>query len=438
MELIDKIRSRADKGEIFHTDSTSRSVNYKGWKIHGSESNRESGYGIRVIVNGRIGTAATTDSTQTALSKMIDDAVSAARLGEQIDIDFPATSEFTQIELYDENTENADIPELTEIGRELMSRLEKYRDCCDMGIDVYASSSFTKVANTEGFYGEYRKTYFSISASLVRVKEGDIYMAWEYFTSTHKPTDVNEAINPIMEKIDSIMEYAECIVPSPRSDRIPVIFTPDASIVLLLPLSQGIVGTNIYTKTSPIFNKLGEKLFDEKLSIYDDGTIKHKPASSPFDAEGIAKRKIPIIENGVLKNFIFDISTARKSGYESNGCATRSIFSPPQPSSSNVIIAPGDVSLDDMIADVREGIMVEYVLGLGQGNVISGAFSNPISAAFKIENGEIIGRVKNMAIAGNIYQNLKDITAISTDRKWSRGRYLAPYIRLDNISVVGK
>ncbi|MCD6418811.1 TldD/PmbA family protein [bacterium] len=437
MKILEKLEGKADKGEVFFVETTARSVTFKGWKIHSSHSSRESGFGIRVIVDGKIGTSSSTDLDDNTVDNVIENAITSAKFGENIELDFPKKTDVKTIDINDEKVTNAPIPTLIDYGSELMERMQKYRSDCDMEIGVSTTSYKIRVANTEGFDNEYEKTSFSMIGSLMRVKGNDIYMAWDYYDSTHLPEKTEDAVSRMVKRIDEIMQYADKIVEPPSAENIPVIFTPDGTLVLLAPLSQGVNGSNIYAKTSPIYDKMGEKIFDEKLSIFDDGLIDRKSASTPFDDEGTPKKRFPIIENGVLKNFVFDLMTARKSGYTSNGCASRSIFSPPQPNTSNVIVEAGDVSLKDMMADIKEGLMVESVLGLGQGNILSGAFSNPISTGFKIENGEIVGRVKNMAIAGNIYQILQNITAISSERKWFYGRFLSPYIRLDNISVVG-
>ena len=438
MELIDKMRGKVDKGEVFYVESTSRSVEFKGWKIRGSESSRERGIGIRVIVNGKIGTAATTDISPDALQKMLDNAISAAKFGEELELDFPGISKFKIPEIYDDKIENLNITKLADTGKELMSHLEKHRKDCDIDISINMAVSNIKLVNTEGFVGEFKKSNYGIYGGLVRVQEGDIYFAGESYNSTHVPKESNEAISVIIAKIEDIMQYADIICPAPPSGKVPVIFTPNGSYILFASLFQGINGTNIYTKTSPIYGKIGEKLFDEKLTIIDDGTMNHRPGSFPFDAEGLPKKKFSIIENGILKSFLFDLTTAKKAGTKSNGCANRSIFSPPSPSISNIMVSPGSISLNEMMADIRQGIVAESALGVGQGNIISGAFSNPLPTAFKIENGKIVGRVKNAAIAGNIYENLKDIAGISSDAKWFYGRYYVPYIRLDNVSVIGK
>jgi PmbA protein len=91
-----------------------------------------------------------------------------------------------------------------------------------------------------------------------------------------------------------------------------------------------------------------------------------------------------------------------------------------------------------MIAGIDEGLLVENALGVGQGNVISGAFSNTLSLAFKIEKGEIVGRVKDVSIAGNIYDLLKDVTAVSKEMEWIYRIFNLPYILLPDLNVVAE
>jgi len=140
----------------------------------------------------------------------------------------------------------------------------------------------------------------------------------------------------------------------------------------------------------------------------------------------------------VLKNFIYDLKTAAQSGVASTGNATRGLFNPPEPSFTNLVIQPGETSLKDILAGIDEGIIVEDLLGLGQGNILSGAFSNPLALAFKIEKGEIVGRVKDLSIAGNVYDLLQQVAAVSRESQWVFSTFQAPYILIPEMNVAGK
>jgi PmbA protein len=217
-----------------------------------------------------------------------------------------------------------------------------------------------------------------------------------------------------------------------------VLLAHTGALALILPLMEGVNGKNVFTGISPLLGKVGEKLFDNKITFVDDGTLDGRFASAPSDDEGVPHRRNVLVERGVLKGFLYDLKTAAQSGAESTGNGSRSLFSPPQPAPTNLILEAGDTPLAEMIAGIDEGLLVQDLLGLGQGNIISGAFSNPLALAFKIERGEIVGRVKNVSIAGNVYDLLKDVAAVSRETLWVYNALRLPYILLPEMNVVAK
>jgi len=108
---------------------------------------------------------------------------------------------------------------------------------------------------------------------------------------------------------------------------------------------------------------------------------------------------------------------------------------PPSPSVRNIVIQPGEGSLEDLIAEMREGIIVADVLGLGQGNIQSGAFSNNVGVGFVVKDGKVKGRLKNTMIAGNVYEVLKDgLKAIGGAPEWVYGTAYVPPILTEGVS----
>jgi PmbA protein len=210
----------------------------------------------------------------------------------------------------------------------------------------------------------------------------------------------------------------------------PVILAPRASLLLLLPLQLGFNGKNVLKGDSPLAGRLGDKIASDAFSLTDDATIDYTPRSEPFDGEGVGRRPIPVIENGRLNAFLYDLETAGKAGVESTG-------SGPGCGPSNLLIAPGAVSFADMIAGTEEGLLVHHVMGLGQSNIINGDFSVNVSLGYKIENGEIVGRVKDVMLAGNVYDALHRIEAIGSEPEWFMANH-APPIKLSSLSVVAK
>ena len=87
-----------------------------------------------------------------------------------------------------------------------------------------------------------------------------------------------------------------------------------------------------------------------------------------------------------------------------------------------------------LLADLRDGLLVDELIGVGQGNVIGGAFSHPVALAYRVERGEITGRVKDAAVAGNVYELLQRIAGFGDDARWSGTRF-TPSLLLEGVSV---
>ena len=211
----------------------------------------------------------------------------------------------------------------------------------------------------------------------------------------------------------------------------PVIFTPVGVGVLLLTLILGFNGKNVFLGWSPLAGKLGEKIADERFSLIDNPLIDYAGSSGKYDGEGVPHQITPLIEDGVVKNFLYDLDTAGRAGAKTTGNGVGC-------NPSNLVIKESDTSYEEMIKSTKEGLLVHNVMGLGQGNPISGEFSVNVNLGYKIENGEIAGRVKDVMLAGNVYDALKDIAAIGDEARWAYGSLLTPPVKINKLSVVAR
>jgi len=182
-----------------------------------------------------------------------------------------------------------------------------------------------------------------------------------------------------------------------------------------------------------ISEELGETSADPRFTLLDDPLIDFAPNTSAFDDEGMPRQVTPLVENGVLRSFICDLDTAGRLGAKPTGHGSSR-----QP--TNLIIHPGDTPYSEKLRGMKQGLLVHDYLGLGQGNPINGEFSVNLSLGYKVENGEIVGRVKDVMLAGNAYHALRDIVAISQEREWVNGWMsgLFPYVQVCKLSAVAK
>jgi len=219
---------------------------------------------------------------------------------------------------------------------------------------------------------------------------------------------------------------------------LPIIFTPNGvASALMSPLLLAFNGKSVLEGASPLKDKLGEQVFDKKLSLWDDATIAYGVGSYPFDDEGIPSQRLPLVTNGVVTNFLYDLQTAASAGTQSTGNGQRS-GGFPRPDISSLILSGGDVSFQAMVEDMKEGLIVEQVMGAEQGNLLGGDFGGNVLLGYKVENGEIVGRVKDTMIAGNVYQVLKELLGIGQEARWVGGILQTPPLYCSNVSVTAK
>jgi PmbA protein len=220
---------------------------------------------------------------------------------------------------------------------------------------------------------------------------------------------------------------------------LPVIFTPHGvASALLTPIALAFNGKTVLEGASPLKNRLGEQVFDKKLTLWDDATIAYGVGSYPCDDEGTPSQRLPLIDDGKVSSFLYDLQTAASADTRSTGNGRRMGGSPPRPAISSLIIGGGGLSFKDMVEDVKEGLIVEQLIGADQGNLLAGDFGGNILLGYKVENGEIVGRVKDVMISGNIYQVLRELLGIGRELRWVEGILQTPPLYCSRVSVAAK
>jgi PmbA protein len=166
-------------------------------------------------------------------------------------------------------------------------------------------------------------------------------------------------------------------------------------------------------------DKEGEAIAAPVLRVADDGTANGGLASSPFDGEGSPRRRTPLIEDGRLVTFLFDARTARRGGRASTANAERGSYrTPPGVGTSNLVMEPGDGTLEQLVAGVGDGLYVTDVAGLHSGvNPVSGTFSVGATGRL-IENGELGSPVREITIASDLVSMLTAVQAVGSASRW--------------------
>jgi PmbA protein len=193
---------------------------------------------------------------------------------------------------------------------------------------------------------------------------------------------------------------------------------------------------------------VGEQVFDPSFSLIDDPLLPGCTGSRPVDDEAVPSQRLPLIERGVVRSFIYDLETAARANTKSTGHGRRGIFGKPRADYSNLVLGanggPGDRSRGvtatlggGLIAGIKDGLIVDDLIGVGQGNVMGGGFSHPVALAYRVQNGAITGRVKDAAVAGNVYELLKQTGGWGSDARWLGSRWSGSLL-LEGVSVASR
>jgi PmbA protein len=431
MDILTQLKQQAEQVEVVNLQSEKTTVEYEANQLKTCTVAETKGAAVRVIRKGRLGFSASTD--EASLEKLAANALESASYGDNAPFSFPASQPAPVVRTFDPAIKELPIDRLVEIGKEILDLVLPVESNLRCNIALERSLVTANIRNHTGLDVSFQTSPLSLGLEIDRIEGDDVLILYDQLGTTLWEKGYMDFACRLVEKL----KQARTIT-SIKPGKMPVLFSPTGALALLLPLSQGLNGKEVYKGTSPVRGKVGEKLFDEKLTLLDDGTIDGKFASASYDDEGIPHRRNTLIEQGVLKGFVYDLKTAAQSGVASTGNASRQLFYPPETSFTNLVIQPGQTALKDILAGIDEGILVEDLLSLGQGNILSGAFSNPLALAFKIEKGEIVGRVKDLSIAGNVYDLLKEVAAVSREAQWVYGNFYAPYLLIPEMNVAGK
>ena len=431
--LLDKAKKTAEVAEVLFYESTELPISFEANRMKSINARESSGMALRIIKDGRIGLGYSTKLGGPGdLDALVASAVESAQFGAEAQFTLPSTYTTNGVTIFDPGVEALALDSLVALGSEALDLLRNHDDefLCDVG----ASKRITHVRllNTLGGGTDYRKSVVSLGASINLTRGEDILDVWHYALSCQADVDPQAVAQRIIQRVEAAREHAAV-----STKHMPVLFTPQGlGSTLMVPLRQAFSGKTVLQGASPLSDKLGEQVFDEKLNVYDDGTIDNAVGSSPTDDEGIALQRTPLIENGHVCTFIYDLQTAGLAGAEPTGNGERSPDSLPTPGYHNVVVTPGDGgSLQDLIGGIDEGILVEFTMGASMGNLFSGDFSGNVHLGYKIENGKLAGRVKDTMVAGNSYEALKNIAAIGSEPEWVGGSFYAPPILVADLSV---
>jgi len=428
--ILDAAKKRGvQQAEVLRVESEETPVVFEANRLKEINSRHSTGSALRVIVDGRIGFASSTKPDD--VEGLVEAAVETAPFGPEAKFDFPGQAEAPGVELYDKALAMRSVDEMVHDGQKLIDGIRDANSelICEAHVRLEVDSM--TIANSNGGAYSYESTTYSAFVSGTLIRGTDMLFVGDGEATRKDDLDLGQ----IERLVRNQLEYAKTNA-STRTAELPVIFTANGvGGALAMPLMMAFSGRSVHLGQSPLADALGTQKYDARVSIYDDATLAYRPASRPVDDEGVPSRRTALVEGGVVQNFLYDLQSAGLAGAKSTASASRSLTTQPSVSASCLVIEPGDVTFEEMVKGVKEGIVVEEMIGAGQGNIMGGDFSGNVLLGYKIEDGEIVGRVKDTIVAGNVHTALNELEAIGSERRWIGGSLLTPPLMVSSLTV---
>jgi PmbA protein len=422
----------ASDAEAYAAESSESEVFIENNDIKQAKSQKASSIGIRVLLGGSAGFYSVNILTKSKIKDAVSLAVKIARVSpKDRNNALPGRSKTNRLAgIYDRKAESFEASDAARLAAGMLAEAKSYdrRVSVDSG-NFNAGVATQSLANSHGIELSERASIFSWSIMGMAIDGSDISSFDFHFGGSHSVRGIDVRA--------TATEFAETVVNSLGPRRIEsfkgeMLLTPAAANEMVQEvIAHSINSDAVQKKSSHFAGKIGRRVASELLTVEDDATNVEGLGASSFDREGVPHRRNVVIQNGVLKKFLYNTYTARKDGVRSTGNASGSTSSPPYVSTTNFVVRPGRPSLDALVSEMKNGIIISRFSG--NVNPVNGDFSGVVKGGRLVRNGAVLHAVKEVMVAGNVFEALRRLNGISRERKVIYDSIL-PYMRFDGIS----
>jgi PmbA protein len=427
--------SGADAADAVAVRGMSLSIEVRDGAVEESERAEGDDLGLRVLVGKRQAVVSTNDTASDGSKALAERAVAMARAAPEdkyAGLADPGllAHDFPNLDLID-----PDLPSVAQL--ETKARAAEQAGLAIKGVAKSGGASASAgiggmvLVTSSGFRGAYLGSSHGLSMTAIAGQGTGMERDFDYSSVRHAADQESP------EKIGRTAgeRAVERVNPRKVSTRkVPVVFDPRVAGSLVSHLASAVNGASVARKTSFLRDKMGEKLFGDSIRIIDDPLRQRGLRSRPFDGEGVAGKRLALIEDGVLRSWILDCATARELGLVTTGHANRGVSSTPSPGASNLHLEAGKLAPEALIADIKDGFYVTDLIGMGV-NMVTGDYSRGASG-FWIENGRRSYAVSEVTIAGHLLDIFRSLTP-ANDLEFRYGTN-APTVRLEGLTVAGQ
>ncbi len=365
--------------------------------------------GVRVLVNGSVGSAGGEVSRPEDLQSLIEKAVSIARAGKGDWPGFnPDIGKGPETQVYDSETASMSVEEVADTLRNLLK--EAARGDYVRVASAAAEAEEITVAYANSYGGPIEESYTTFSYGLelsAKTPEGEGTYT-DYIVKSKY--DYEEARRLTALAVKRVLDAVKAKPLETRRTTL-ILDAAEAASILDIMLSPAVSAEQVQEGRSPLAGRLGSLIFNERISVYDDPAIPWEPGSRSFDSEGHPTVRKAIVEGGVLKTYLYDYYTAVRDGVESTGNASRRRpWTKPTPQPTNLVLKVRDAkaTVEGLLAGVDEGVLVVSTIGSWMSNPVSGNVNATVTLGYIVRAGSLEAPVKGVTWGDDFYSALRE------------------------------
>lgn len=435
--ILDSARKRGAAAEVYLLQEKELNIEVVSGQVETLKRAEESGLGLRVFHEGRLGFVYSNDLSAAALNHMVDDAIDTARYiaADENNVLPGAYSDYPLMHTFDKDTCQMPLEQKIDLAHAAEAAARQ----TDPRIRVVERAGYQEneydilIMNSAGLCACSKGNNSGLYISLVAEEDGDAQTGF----STIMSRTVN-TLDPEQVGQEAARQAVQSLhARGMDSASIPCIMDPWVVTRFLGVLAQMVTADAVQKGRSLLAGRLGDKVAAPMVVLEDDAAYPGGIASFPFDGEGVPARRNVLISEGILQQYLYDTYTAHKDGTDSTGNARRGSYRGlPGVGTTNFILKPGSEDPGQMLKDMDRGLYITEVMGMHTANPISGDFSVG-AVGILIEKGELRQAVRGITVAGNMVQLLRQIDTVGNNLRFFGGR-AAPSIRLKSMSIAGK
>ncbi len=436
MNYFDEIDDRFEEAEFLQKSTNKVKIKIENWDLESIEHNNLVSTSLRVKEDRTFGSNYTYGKSNEIMEKLIKGAEKSIKFGKEAQFDFSSDRiDKTSLKTREEY-ENSNPAVLFDYLQDIMDYIKEKQP--DLTLDIDMVKLFNSISMKTSQGGDLKDEISNYRLYIGSPVPGGGSQLIRGFENESMFADIfKEEIDELLAEYNIARE-----VSVPKTGKLPVLFSPRSLYFVLVSLQAGLSGKKIYQDTSPLIDKKGEKIFSDKIDITDKPHMANSGSRRFFDDEGILTSQSEIIKDGILKSYIYDLEYADKLDAKPTGHGLKKelfsadITTSVSPNFINPVIEPKDKSKNELLSEIDKGIYVTNVIGFHSSNYEQGHFSVQ-AQGFNVENGKLVGRLQDVMIAGNIYEEFNNVIGVG-DKIYPNMWGYAPYILVDKISVTGK